>query len=68
MPDVLQIHPYSFLHVPNQSLTNMHISMDLDVFGAHIQKLNWCLCKNNTGLEICFGDFDVVTVFQLGSQ
>jgi hypothetical protein len=26
------------------------------------------LCKNNTGLEICFGDFDIVIVFQLGSQ
>lgn len=69
MRDVLQIHPYTFLHIPNQSLSNMHITWTWDFFlGAHIQKPNQCLCKNNTGLEICFGDFDVVTVFQLGSQ
>jgi hypothetical protein len=69
MPDVLQmVHPYTFLHVPNQSLSNMHMPWTWDFFGAHILKPNWCLCKNNTGLEICFGDFDIVIVFQLGSQ
>jgi hypothetical protein len=44
MPDVLQIPPYTFLHVPNQSLSNMHIPWTWDFFGAHIQKPNQCLC------------------------